>query len=46
MTCYVSDVVAGALIGGTVAHMLHLAKPYLISALTPVVRWARRRHLA
>jgi undecaprenyl-diphosphatase len=43
---YVSDVVAGALIGGMVAYMLHLAKPYLISALAPVVRWARRWHLA
>lgn len=43
---YVSDVVAGALIGGMVAYILHLAKPYLISALAPVVRWARRWHLA
>lgn len=43
---YVSDVVAGALIGGTVACVLHLAKPYPTSALAPLWRWARRWHLA
>jgi undecaprenyl-diphosphatase len=43
---YGSDVVVGALIGGTMACMFHLAKPYLTSALAPLWRWARRWHLA
>jgi len=43
---YVSDVVAGALIGGMLVCMLHPVRPYLILALAPLVRWARRWHLA
>jgi membrane-associated phospholipid phosphatase len=43
---YVSDVVAGALIGGMLACILHPVRPYLLLALAPLVRWARRWHLA
>jgi len=43
---YGSDVVAGALIGGALACMLHLARPYLIPLFDPFLQWARRRRLA
>ncbi len=43
---YVSDVVAGALIGGGVAVLMHRARPVVLPLLDPPLRLARRLHLA
>lgn len=43
---YVSDVLAGAVIGALVAIVLSWAKPYLALVLDPPLRLARRWHLA
>ncbi len=43
---YVSDVAAGALIGGSVALLLAWATPYLAPVIAPLVQLARRLHLA
>lgn len=43
---YVSDVIAGALIGGVIALLFTWATPYLEPVIAPVLRLARRLHLA
>ncbi len=43
---YVSDVVAGALIGGGVAIAIDWARPLVMPVLNPPLRLARRLHLA
>lgn len=43
---YVSDVVAGAVIGGGVALIIHWARPLVMPILNPPLKLARRLHLA
>lgn len=43
---YVSDVVAGAVIGGGVAFLVNLARPLFMMLLNPPLKLARRLHLA
>ncbi len=43
---YVTDVVAGALISGSVAFAVHWARPLVMPVLNPPLRLARRLHLA
>jgi undecaprenyl-diphosphatase len=43
---YVSDVLAGAVVGGTVALLVNWARPLVMSLLNPPLRLARRLHLA
>ena len=43
---YVSDVVAGAIVGGTVALIVNWARPLVMPVLNPPLKLARRLHLA
>ncbi len=43
---YVSDVVAGAVIGGSVAFVIHWARPVVMPVLNPPLKLARKLHLA
>jgi membrane-associated phospholipid phosphatase len=43
---YVSDVAAGALIGGGIAGLLTWTQPHLEPVIAPLLRVARRFHLA
>lgn len=43
---YVSDVLGGALIGATVAYVIHWARPFVAPVIEPPLRLARRLHLA
>ncbi len=43
---YVSDVVAGAVVGGTVAVVVNWARPLVMPILNPPLKLARRLHLA
>ncbi len=43
---YVSDVLAGAIIGGSVAVAVNLARPFVMPVLNPPLRLARKLHLA
>ncbi len=43
---YVSDVLAGAIIGGSVAVAVNWARPFVMPVLNPPLRLARKLHLA
>jgi undecaprenyl-diphosphatase len=43
---YVSDVLGGALVGGSVAWIIHWSRPFVMPVIEPPLRLARRLHLA
>ncbi|HVB63897.1 MAG TPA: phosphatase PAP2 family protein [Nitrolancea sp.] len=43
---YVTDVIAGAFVGSSVAWVVHLAQPFVAPVVEPPLRLARKLHLA